>query len=136
MLTNHSSSQTQDGHPTTRDFVVKTYHNKKYEYYYENELEAYLRLDTSSSSNVVKFLGSFRQLGSYSLLLEYVDGGNLGEFFACTPPPATVEDIKLFWANLLQVLNGLERIHQLIRYDADEVIRGYVGFPVCAGMDR
>ena len=85
---------------------------------------------------MVHFFGSFRQLGSYSLLLEYVDGGNLGEYFARTPPPATIEDIKLFWVNLLQVLNGLDRIHHLMRYDAEEVIRGYVGFPVNARMDR
>ena len=136
MLTNRPPSQTQDGHPTTRDFVLKTYYNKKYEYYYENELKAYLRLDTSSSLNVVHFFGSFRQLGSYSLLLEYVDGGDLGEFFACTPPPATIEDIKLFWVSLLQVLNGLDRIHHLMRYDEEEVVRGYVGFPVNARMDR
>ncbi|KAM7212204.1 hypothetical protein V8F06_012416 [Rhypophila decipiens] len=115
----------RDGHPTVRDFVVKTYDNKKYEDQYENELKAYLRLKPTSSPipNLVKFFGCFRQLDSYSLLLEYVDGGNLGEFFASTPPPATREDTAEFWSNLLQVLNGLDRIHQQMDYD-DEVIRG------------
>lgn len=84
---------------------------------------------------MVKFFGSFRQLDHYSLLLEYVDGGNLGEFFASTPPPETSENTAKFWGNLLQVLNGLDRIYQLMRYDEDEVIRGYVWFPDNAKRD-
>ena len=30
----------------------------------------------------------------------------------------------LFWENLFQVFSGLERIHQLISYNEDEVIKG------------
>jgi len=72
----------------------------------------------------VKFYGSFRQLGSYCLILEYADGGNLGEFFQGQAPPSTPEDVILFWKSLFQVFIGLERIHQLISYNGDEVIKG------------
>lgn len=73
---------------------------------------------------MVKFYGSFRQLGSCCLILEYVDGGDLGRFFDRTPQPATVEDIRTFWRSLFQLFNGLDRIHELIYYDKDEVIKG------------
>jgi serine/threonine protein kinase len=73
---------------------------------------------------LVKFYGSFRQLGSYCLILEFADGGDLGEFFDKCSPPSTVEDVALFWRSLFQVFAGLERIHKLMSYNDDELIRG------------
>ncbi|KAK0714741.1 hypothetical protein B0H67DRAFT_490888 [Lasiosphaeris hirsuta] len=112
-----------EGRPTKKTFVFKVYHGKKHEECYENELRALRRLSVHPSPNVVKFYGSFRQLGSYCLMLEYVDGGNLGEFFA-SPAPSTVDDVVLFWKNIFQVFSGLDRIHQLMSYNDDEVIKG------------
>ena len=109
---------------TKKTFVFKVYHHKRYEEYYENELRALRRLSVHPSENVVKFYGSFRQLGSYCLILEYVDGGDLGEFFDNCPAPSTLGDVVLFWKNLFQVFSGLDRIHQLMSYNEDEVIRG------------
>ncbi|KAK4185315.1 kinase-like domain-containing protein [Podospora australis] len=74
--------------------------------------------------NVVKFYGSFRQLGSYCLILKYADGRDLGEFFDNCPAPSTPQDVVLFWKNLFQVFSGLDRIHQLMSYNEDEVIKG------------
>ncbi|KAK3290430.1 uncharacterized protein B0H64DRAFT_427698 [Chaetomium fimeti] len=108
----------------SQTFVFKIYHNKKYEDYYENERRALQRLSAAPSPNLIKFHGSLRQLGSYCLLLEYADGGNLGDFFDGYSPPSTVEDVALFWRSLFQVFSGLERIHQLMSYNEDELIRG------------
>ncbi|KAK5658133.1 hypothetical protein OQA88_2105 [Cercophora sp. LCS_1] len=129
--TNTTAIQRFDIHPdfnhldeAKRTFVFKIYHNQKYESYYENELRALQRLDVDPSPNVVKFYGSFRQLGSYCLILEYADGGDLGEFFDKWPAPPTVQDTAVFWGSLFQVFAGLDRIHQLMSYDTDEVIKG------------
>ncbi|GAB1319451.1 hypothetical protein MFIFM68171_09661 [Madurella fahalii] len=114
----------EHGCPSKRTFVVKAYHNKKYEDYYANELRALRGLNINPSPNVVEFYGAFQQLGSYCLILEYVDGGDLGEFFKNTPKPPTAEDVETFWKSLFQLFNGLGRIHELISYENDEVIRG------------
>jgi len=119
-----SAIQDEQGRPTKKTFVLKVYHSKKHEEYYENELRALRRLSVRPSPNVVKFYGSFRQLGSYCLILEYADGGDLGEFFAECPAPSTIEDVVLFWRNIFQVFSGLDRIHQLMAYNDDEVIKG------------
>lgn len=105
-------------------FVFKKYHNKSYEEYYENELRALRRLNTHPSPNIVKFYGSIRQHGQYALILEFADGGDLGKLFGAHPPPSTVEDVVLFWKSLFQVFTGLDRIHQLMQWNADEVIKG------------
>ncbi|KAK0652661.1 hypothetical protein B0T16DRAFT_427050 [Cercophora newfieldiana] len=120
----HAEFNDLERQPKKKTFVFKIYHNKRYEEYYENELRALRRLSVQSSENVVKFYGSFRQLGSYCLILEYADGGDLGEFFDNCPPPSTPEDVVLFWKSLFQVFSGLERIHQLISYNDDELIKG------------
>jgi len=71
----------------------------------------------------VKLYGSFRQHGSYCLILEYADGGDLGKYFCNIPAPSTPEDVMLFWKSLFQVFWGLDRIHQL-RYNRDVPIKG------------
>lgn len=121
---NHLEDPDEQGRPTKKTFVFKVYHSKRHEEYYENELRALRRLSVRPSPNVVKFYGSFRQLGSYCLILEYVDGGDLGGFFDKCPAPSTVEDVVLFWKNIFQVFSGLDRIHQLMAYNDDEVIKG------------
>ena len=118
------SDQDEHGEPIKKTFVFKAYHNKRYQEYYEYELRALRRLSTYASDNIVKFYGSFRQLGSYCLILEYVDGGSLGEFFYSSPTPSTPEDVALFWKSLFQTFSGLHRIHQLMAYGDDEAIKG------------
>ena len=109
--------------PTQHRFVFKTYHTQRHEPSYTNESRALLGLRSSPSPNVVEFYGSFRQLNSYSLILEYADGGDLSQFFDSSCPPSTVEDVVVFWKSLFQVFDGLDRIHQLMWYD-DEYIKG------------
>jgi serine/threonine protein kinase len=106
-------SEGGQGLPTQRTFVCKAY-NEKHEAAYENERMALQRLSASPSPNVVKFYGSLRQLGSYCLILEYVDGGDLGDFFDKCGPPPTVDDVAMFWRSLFQVFAGLDRIYQCI----------------------
>lgn len=84
--------------------------------------------DLWPSPNIVQLFGSFRQLGSYSLLLEYVDGGNFADYLKSTSPPKAVEDITVFWTSLFGVLNGLDTIHQPRRCSVGYVGAGYVGF--------
>jgi hypothetical protein len=118
-----SASRGEQDQPLQSTFVLKTYHTKKHLSSYTRECDALLRLRSNASSNVVHFYGSFRQLGSYALLLEHADGGSMGDFFTTSPPPRTLEDIVTFWRSLFQVFDGLDRIHQLMMYN-EEVVKG------------
>ena len=111
--------------PARRIFVVKTYHNKRYKLLYDREVEALAVLMFQPSPNVFTYHGSFEQLGTFNLVLEYADGGNLAEMFENTPPPKTVSDVIQFWKSLVDVLNGLHRIHNLMRFD-DKYLQGYI----------
>ncbi|KAK3904039.1 hypothetical protein C8A05DRAFT_42815 [Staphylotrichum tortipilum] len=116
---NHFTPRDEQGQPAHNTFVFKTYHNKHQEQTYTNEGRALRRLRSTPSPYVVQFYGSLQQRGSYSLILEYVDGGNIAQLFATAPPPPTAEDAVLFWQSLFQVFAGLDRIHQLMLYDDD-----------------
>ncbi|RYO74951.1 hypothetical protein DL764_010633 [Monosporascus ibericus] len=76
------------------------------------------------SDNVITYHGSFRQNGTYNLILDYADGGSLKDLLGNQEPPSTVEDIEQFWRSLFGVFNGLQSIHQWMEPDDDNPIRG------------
>ncbi|KAH8894516.1 hypothetical protein GQ53DRAFT_857922 [Thozetella sp. PMI_491] len=125
-----------------RVYVLKQYKNEQNERLYRNESKALTTLQTRRNENIVGYYGSFIQNGTYNLLLEYANGGNLLEFFSNNPHPETPEDVHLFWNGLFGVLKGLhcvhesfqlrdgdESIHQDIKPDNIILSKGYSGSP-------
>ena len=110
--------------PTQRVFVLKSYHSHKFEHLYLNEIKALVGLKNCPSPHVITFYGSFRQHGSYNLILEYADGGNLADFFRNTPLPKG-SDVGRFWKSLSATLQGIDRVHQLMIV-GDKALNGYV----------
>ncbi|RYP54453.1 hypothetical protein DL768_000759 [Monosporascus sp. mg162] len=76
------------------------------------------------SDNIITYHGSFRQNGTYNLILDYADGGSLKDLLDKQVPPSTTEGIEQFWRSLFGVLNGLQSIHQWMGPDGDDPIRG------------
>jgi len=77
-------------------------------------------LQSDISHNMARFYGSWVQNQKYNMLLEYVGGGTLIEFFRRTKPPQTSEDRIKFWENLLDLVKPLSRIHELPISDKKE----------------
>lgn len=105
-------------------FVLKTYHNNKSEFLYDNERKALTMLMNIPSDNIVTYYGSFRQHGTFNLILEYADRGSLADLLNKLDPPSTAKDILQFWYSLFSTLHGLRRIHQWMEPDDDDHIRG------------
>ena len=86
-------------------------------------------MKTPPSPNIIELYASFkcRQLGSYNILMEYADGGNLEDFFKNTPRPSNSEEVALFWRSLLKIFHGVDRIHLVMRLDGghQETFSGY-----------
>ncbi|KAI1102225.1 hypothetical protein F4804DRAFT_343428 [Jackrogersella minutella] len=99
--------------PIRSMFVLKTYHRPRFQVSYENEIRALRTLKNSSPPNIITYYGSFRQNGTYNIILEYADGGDLAEFFKRTQSPRG-DDVKLFWESLSQCFRGLHCIHHLM----------------------
>jgi hypothetical protein len=47
------------------------------------------------------------------MLLEYVDGGNLEDYFRKYEPPTRAEDILKFWGKLLDLIKPVMQIHRI-----------------------
>ncbi|OTA94293.1 hypothetical protein M434DRAFT_384027 [Hypoxylon sp. CO27-5] len=105
----------KDG-PMTDTFVLKKYHRPKFSKYYEREIKALRMLKNSSPPNVIKYYGSFRQNGTYNIILEYADGGDLAEFLRRTRSPKGVE-VQEFWESLSPCFRGLHCVHHLMDID-------------------
>ncbi|PVI06060.1 hypothetical protein DM02DRAFT_34015 [Periconia macrospinosa] len=102
-----------DNSPVTNNtFVLKTFRRKDYDLY-DNEVRAYKIIYSEDvfSHHTVKFYDSWIQNQEYSILMEYVEGGTLEEFFFSCPPPTDEEDIILFWERFVDLLKPLSRIH-------------------------
>ncbi|RYP21566.1 hypothetical protein DL765_002202 [Monosporascus sp. GIB2] len=76
------------------------------------------------SDNIITYHGSFRQNGTYNLILDYADGGSLKDLLVKQVPPSTTDAIEQFWRSLFDVLKGLQSIHQWMEPGDDSPIRG------------
>ncbi|KAK6065260.1 tein kinase 4-like protein [Seiridium cupressi] len=100
--------------PSKRCFVLKRYYDEHYRHYYEREREAltYLHGRSSPTNHVIEFHGSFEQVDTMNLVLEYVESGDLLHYMKNTPPPQTNADIHALWTSMSGILKGCYHIHQ------------------------
>ncbi|KAL9129565.1 MAG: hypothetical protein Q9217_002021 [Psora testacea] len=117
---------TAAGCQRTNVFVVKTYWTRDAKIYFQNECEAFRRL---KSQNIIGFYGSFIHNGTYNVILEFADKGNLEDFLRTHSPPSSGEDIYAFWVGLLGVVRGLRTIHgtQQISANGPQILLGSHG---------
>lgn len=97
-------------------YVVKTF-SRNHQRRYTNEWIALTAIKDLKHQHIIKYYGSFVQGNTYSLVLEFVDGVNLAEYFEQTTKPATRLDAWLFWKSLSGVWSGLAGLHGLVRSD-------------------
>ena len=71
------------------------------------------------SRNMALFHGSWIHNQTYHMLLEYVDGGTLMDFFRRTEAPSTDEDKIKFWERLLELIKPVLRIHEIPSSDKE-----------------
>jgi len=119
---------------------LKTYETKEAETYYTNEVNAFRELRNEPySPNLIGFYGSFIQNGTYNVLLEYADQGDLENYLKTRTPPSRGGDIIRFWRGLFGILNALDLIHNVPRsaLDGPHFLQGYAYLPfVCVAARR
>lgn len=106
-----------DGAPESNPpYILKTYHGQQHEQHYRHEAQAFARLlhNPTSTEHVVKCHATFKHGETYNLVLEWVPGGDLLQYFESQRPPQTSEEIIDFWESLVRFTVGLHRIHQVI----------------------
>ncbi|KAH8889148.1 hypothetical protein GQ53DRAFT_843190 [Thozetella sp. PMI_491] len=101
--------------------VLKEYHGgeRDAEILFKNEVAVYSNLREDSFDNIVRYYGSFEQVGVRTVVLEYADGGTLANFFARTNSIERPDDRIRFWKGFLGLLRGLDDIHNLRQPDTD-----------------
>ena len=104
-------------------YALKTYRGQDAEKYYEAEVRAFRKLVSSGKPlpNLIGFYGSYVQDGTYNVILEYADQGNLEEYFKNTAPPSRGKDIIEFWRGLFGVIRALDKIHELPPSDTGDL---------------
>ncbi|KAI8623409.1 hypothetical protein F5Y19DRAFT_468532 [Xylariaceae sp. FL1651] len=123
-VSDHLNNLVPSGQDAERNFfVLKKYNLKSQRKAYVTEVEALTLFRNSPSQNLITYYGSFRNDIAGYLLLEYVDQGNLEEFFSSKAHPQTYKDVEIFWTSLSWTLSGLDRIHQLMTA-TDYVMQG------------
>ena len=82
---------------------------------FNNEVDIYANLRDADFDHIVRYYGSFSQLGKFTIILEYANQGNLLDYFERTAHPPTPSDRVVFWQAFFDLLLALERIHELSR---------------------
>ncbi|KAK0622341.1 hypothetical protein B0T14DRAFT_426565, partial [Immersiella caudata] len=109
-----------DDTPEDRIYVLKTYTESRYRHLYTNEARALTTLQQPKNENIVGYYGSFVQNGTFNLLLQFADGGNLLDYYGNTPPPTDPLDVRRFWTSLFSVFKGLHAVHRIAPSSGDE----------------
>jgi serine/threonine protein kinase len=99
--------------PEDRKYVLKAYTDSRYRPLYTNEARALTTLQQPKNENIVGYYGSFVQNGTFNLLLQFADGGNLLDYYGNTPPPTDPADVRRFWRSLFSVFKGLHAVHRI-----------------------
>ncbi|RSM05248.1 hypothetical protein CDV31_009646 [Fusarium ambrosium] len=99
--------------PATR--VRKTY-NESGKSQYEREVKTFTSLQSRSCPHIISFHGCYQQQRldgtiTYNLILGFVDGGNLEEFYTAMNPPRSLPDTNKIWNAFLGVLEGLHHLN-------------------------
>lgn len=101
--------------PAHHTYALKTYRTQEAEKYYKAEVGAFRKLTPLGKPlpNLIEFYGSYVLDGTYNVILEYADQGNLEDYFKNTAPPSRGKDITQFWRGLFGVIRALDKIHEL-----------------------
>jgi len=62
-------------------------------------------------TSIIRFYGSYTQAGTFNIFLEYADKGSLETFLKENVPPTRLEDVRVFWKCLLELLQALIYLH-------------------------
>ncbi|KAJ4227921.1 hypothetical protein NW759_004011 [Fusarium solani] len=99
--------------PATR--VRKTYYESG-KAQYEREVKTFTSLQSRSSPYIISYHGCYQQQRldgtiTYNLILGFVDGGNLEEFYTDMNPPRSLPDTNKIWNAFCGVLEGLHHLN-------------------------
>ncbi|UPK94466.1 hypothetical protein LCI18_005401 [Fusarium solani-melongenae] len=96
-------------------YVRKTY-NEPSRAQYEREVKTFTSLQSRSSPNIISYHGCYQQQRpggtiTYNLILGFVEGENLEEFYTTMGPPQSLPDANKIWKAFSGVLEGLHQLH-------------------------
>ncbi|EEU42890.1 uncharacterized protein NECHADRAFT_84215 [Fusarium vanettenii 77-13-4] len=96
-------------------YVRKTY-NEFGKAQYKREVKTFTSLQSRSSPNIISFHGCYQQERpnnaiTYNLILGFVEGENLEEFYTTMSPPPSPSEANMIWNAFSGVLEGLHHLH-------------------------
>jgi hypothetical protein len=97
--------------------VLKSYQTENAEKYYKSEKGAFTRLvpKGKAAPGLIGFYGSFVYESTYNIILEFAEMGTLEQYFQRFTPPLSALDIKDFWEQMCELIQGVIRIHHMDR---------------------
>ncbi|KAI0899729.1 hypothetical protein F4806DRAFT_263668 [Annulohypoxylon nitens] len=90
--------------------LLKEYPNSYYNLY-QQESKLLAALDRRHTKAMVRYYGSYSQVDTSTILLEYSTGHSLNELFN-QEPPSRLYDVVAFWTSLAHVAEALSCIHR------------------------
>ncbi|RSL78453.1 hypothetical protein CEP51_008204 [Fusarium floridanum] len=110
----------EDSDPVT--FVRKTYFESG-KSQYDREVKTFTSLQSRDCDNIISYHGCYQQQLldgpiTYNLVLGFVEGGNLEQFYTNKNPPRSSSDTNTIWHAFRGALQGLHHLH-LAAIDTD-----------------
>ncbi len=109
-------------------YVLKIFRTKDARRDYEAEVKAFQLLKNGTrASSIIDCLGSFEYKGTFSIILDYADLGNLDDYFRYSAPTGA-EHIFNVWKSFLHLIHAICEIHNIKPpEDNENDVVGWVG---------
>ncbi|KAL8693616.1 MAG: hypothetical protein Q9218_001574 [Villophora microphyllina] len=113
--------------PNFNTFALKTYRTSEARKYFDDERNAFMNLrnENKPHPSIIGYYGSFIRDGTYNIILEYADRGNLNDYMASTHEPTSGSEIMMFWTRFLDIMHGLAQIHGTRGPVSGSILLGY-----------
>lgn len=87
-------------------------------------MTAFLHLQASNqrSAGLIEFFGGISCPPTYSIILEYMDRGDLEQYWKTTSAPVTEKDVHDFWSAFTVLAEGLAFLHEIPAKDGEQIV--------------
>jgi serine/threonine protein kinase len=102
---------------------LKTFNTISSEVFFTAEMEAFTHLQATNHrpAGLIEFYGGISCPPTYSIILEYMDRGDLEQYWKSTSAPVTEKDVHGFWAAFTALAEALAFLHEIPVQDGKRI---------------
>ncbi|KAJ4129763.1 hypothetical protein NW768_006732 [Fusarium equiseti] len=105
-------------------YALKTFNTISSEIFFTAEMRAFTHLEATNHrpAGLIEFYGGISCPPTYSIILEYMDRGDLDQYWKSTSAPFSEKDVYHFWSAFTVLAEALAFLHEIPAKDGERIL--------------